>query len=194
MRVLPYSQRRRPHALQYVVTLRSMLHAAPRDPFSSIAAVFAEEFPGRSLADAFERVDEEPIASASLAQVSRRGGERRGLQRGAQPRSSQVHVAYLNGSGRKVALKVRLLPTPLVTSPLVWDWTLAPAGPARWPRRNGPSGYLHDHRSRALGQGGLCLFRRHVDAAQPMSPRRPSSRNSTTSGSLMRSLRTSLSR
>ena len=49
--------------------MRSTLRAAPRDPFETVKSVFATEFPGRSIGDVFDRIEEEPIASASLAQV-----------------------------------------------------------------------------------------------------------------------------
>lgn len=70
---------------EYVNTLAVLTHAAPRDSWEQVQAVFAEET-GRSITEVFEEVDPEPIASASLA---------------------QVHVGYMRGTREKVAIKVQ---------------------------------------------------------------------------------------
>lgn len=73
-----------PH--EYVSTLRVLQGAAPTDPLATVRAVISEEFGGASVEELFDRFDPVPLASASLA---------------------QVHVAYLKGTGEKVAIKVQ---------------------------------------------------------------------------------------
>jgi len=72
--------------VEYVHVMRkSMLNCAPTSTFESVSKVFLEEF-GRPCDEIFAEFEREPIASASLA---------------------QVHVAYMRGSRRKLAVKVQ---------------------------------------------------------------------------------------
>lgn len=76
--------------IEYVRTLAPTTHACPIDGWEDVQKVWAQEFNGQNIEDAFFEIDRAPIASASLA---------------------QVHVAYLkdaNGQrGKKVAVKVQ---------------------------------------------------------------------------------------
>jgi ubiquinone biosynthesis protein len=65
----------------YIEELGELVDNVPPVPFDQIRQVIAEELP----ADAFERIDPEPLATASIA---------------------QIHRALL-GNGREVIVKVR---------------------------------------------------------------------------------------
>lgn len=68
----------------YTRELEKLQDQVPPRPFAEIAAAFRESL-GRSPAECFARIDEQPLAAASLG---------------------QVHVAHLKGSDQKVAVKV----------------------------------------------------------------------------------------
>ena len=65
---------------QFIETLRVLTDKAPHQPLEVVEPLFEAEF-GRTRAQLFEKLDEEPIAAASLAQVhiatTRKGGARK---------------------------------------------------------------------------------------------------------------------
>lgn len=80
----------------YRKALASVFDDAPSVDFPTVQKVFEREFPGKTIADSFESFEEEPVASASIA---------------------QVHRARLK-NGKEVAVKVQ---KPALQKQMNWD-------------------------------------------------------------------------